>query len=514
MAPFIADDPRFGEMIRVATGESAPERIDTHGAAIFLAGGRAYKIKRPVSFPYMDLSTPAKRLAACEAEITLNRRTAPEIYLGLAPIHDHSTSLSLGAIGAPIDADGECMVVMREFDQDTLFDRLAARGRLGDNLVVGLAERIAEFHDRAEVMRDRGGSKEMRWVAEENLDELIDRTNVFDARDLTGLSAATREALDRLESKMDARMRAGFVRRCHGDLHLRNVCLVGGEPTIFDALEFNESLAITDTQYDLAYVLMDLLHRDRRAQACLLLNRYLERRPDHDGLSLLPFFVSVRAAVRAKVSLSMAAVQHDESDAQVLRSEARDYLDRAIQSLSPARPTIVAVGGFSGSGKSTVARALAPMLDPAPGAVALRSDVIRKEIMGVGDRVRLGSDGYTPHVSARVYATLADRAKVVVRSGFSAIGDATFTMAEGRTALARIAEAAGVQFAGFWLETDRDTMAARIAARADDPSDADAAILDRQLADGVENLDWIRLDARRPAEAIAADIATRLSKMA
>ena len=513
MDPFIADDPRFGEMIRVATGESAPERIDTHGAAVFLAGGRAYKIKRPVRFPYMDLSTPAKRLAACEAEITLNRRTAPEIYLGLAPIHDRATSLTLGEIGAPIDADGECMVVMQEFDQDTLFDRLAARGQLDDDLVVGLAERIAVFHDGAEIMRDRGGSKEMRWVAEENLDELVDRTDVFDARDLTELGGRTKEALDHLESKLDARMRAGFVRRCHGDLHLRNVCLVEGAPTIFDALEFSESLAITDTQYDLAYVLMDLLHRDRRAQACKLLNRYLERRPDHDGLSLLPLFVSIRAAVRAKVSLSMATVQHNESDAQVLRGEARDYLDQALQSLSPARPVIVAVGGFSGSGKSTVARALAPMLKPAPGAIALRSDVIRKEIMRVDDLVPLGPNGYTPDVSDRVYATLTNRAEVVVRNGFSAIGDATFTKAEGRTALARIADAAGAKFAGFWLETDRDTMAARIGTRTADPSDADAAILDRQLAEGAGDLDWIRLDARRPAEVIAADIVTRLAKM-
>jgi aminoglycoside phosphotransferase family enzyme/predicted kinase len=510
---FIADDPRFANMIATAAGSDRIERIDTHGAAIFLAGSHAYKIKRPVQFPYMDLSTPSKRRAACAAEIRLNRRTAPQIYLGLAPVADVGERLVLGEVDAPIDADAECVVVMRQFDQATLFDRLAASDQLSDGLVVGLAERIAAFHDEAEVLSDRGGGAQaMRWVAEENLEELTEWAKVLDPQDVAQLRMLTIGALDRLSSLMDTRLADGHVRRCHGDLHLRNVCLIDGTPTLFDALEFNESLAITDTQYDLAYVLMDLLHRDRRVQANFLLNRYLERRPDYEGLALLPFFMSVRASVRAKVSLSMSAVQTSDSSSLALQDEANDYLRWAIAILSPVQPRAIAIGGFSGSGKSTIARALAPMLEPAPGATTLRSDVIRKSLLGVDDHTRLGSKGYGADVSRQVYEILIDRAETTVRGGFSAIGDATFTKAEGRDAFAQAVEACGVRFFGFWLDADQETLVSRVTSRTGDPSDADAEVVRRQLDAGVGELDWVHLDANRSAVDIAADIATRVTK--
>ncbi len=510
---FVADDPRFAAMISACADGAAVERIDTHGAAVFLAGSFAYKVKRPVAFAYMDLSTPEKRRAACEAEIRLNRRTAPDIYLGLAPIHHDPTSLMLGAVGDPIDAGGECVVVMRRFDQDTLFDRLAEQRRLGDDHVLGLAEAIATFHDTAEVIRDRGGAEEMRWVVEENLSELAEGTGVFDAGDLERLADLTRARMDGAAATIDVRMAGGFVRWCHGDLHLRNVCLVDGRPTIFDALEFNESLAITDTMYDLAYALMDLLHRGLRRQACLLLDRYLERFADDEGLALLSFFMSVRAAVRAKVSLSMAAVQTEPSAAATCRTEAKDYLQRAIAFLAPVTPRIVAIGGLSGSGKSTVARALAPFLTPAPGAVVLRSDVIRKTLLGIGDLAPLGPDGYAPAVSQQVYDTLIARSRSIAASGFSVIADATFTKLEGRAALASAAAALGVKFVGFWLEADAATLLSRVAARRNDPSDADAGVVRRQLAEDLGAIAWTHLDATQPAAKTAEDIVARMGKM-
>ncbi len=510
---FIADDPRMVAAIRDAAGDGRPERIDTHGAAVFLAGSFAYKIKRPVAFPYMDLSTQEKRRAACEAEIRLNRRTAPDIYLGIAPLRRDADSLTIGAVGDPIAFGDECVVVMRRFDQHTLFDRMAARGRLGADLVLGLAEAIATFHNRAEVIRDRGGPKEMGWVVEENIEELSRRTDVFAIDDLNRLATLTRAAVERLAATMKARMAAGFVRHCHGDLHLRNVCLFEGAPTIFDALEFNDTLAVTDTMYDLAYVLMDLLHRGLPGPACALLNRYLERFSDDGGLVLLSFFMSVRAAVRAKVSLSMADVQSDPSAAETLRGEAQDYLARAIGFLERKAPAVVAVGGLSGSGKSTVARALAPHLAPAPGAIVLRSDVIRKTLMGVEETERLGPAGYAPEVSQRVYDTLVGRAQTIAAAGFSVVADATFTKSDGRTAIADAAATVGCSFAGYWLDADPDTLVARVAARVNDPSDADAAVVRRQLADDVGVLDWVRLDGRRPASAIAGEIAALVGKM-
>ena len=444
----------------------------------------------------------------------MNRRTAPEIYLGLAPLLTEGSLWSLGDLGAPVGAQDECVVLMRRFDQNTLFDRLAEKGRLEDDLMVGLAERIAAFHDDAAVVKDRGGAREMRWVAEENLEELTARDDIFDLSDLAQLRDRTMHAIVRFEGLMDQRMAQGFVRHCHGDLHLRNVCLVDGHPTIFDALEFNEALAITDTQYDLAYVLMDLLHRNHRRQASLLLNRYLERRPDHNGIALLPFFMSVRAAVRAKVSVSMAAVQHERASAAALFDEARDYLRRAVGFLDPARPIVVALGGFSGSGKSTVGRALAPLLSPAPGAVILRSDVMRKTLLGIDDLTRLGPEGYTPAVSQQVYDQLFAGAEVVAQSGFSVIADATFTQAEGRTAIAQHVAAIGVPFIGFWLDADRKTLVNRVTARQGDASDADAEVVEHQLKSEIGPLDWTRVDARRPAAEIAEEIARRVAEIA
>lgn len=511
---FIADDPRIVAAIREAAHDGQLERIDTHGAAVFLAGAFAYKIKRPVAFPYMDLSTPQKRRAACEAEIRLNRRTAPGIYLGIAPLRRDSESLTIGAVGDPITAGDECVVVMRRFDQSTLFDRLASRGRLDTDMVVGLAEAIATFHGRAEVVGKRGGAKEMRWVVEENIEELFPRADVFAADDLERLAARTRAAMDRLAATMDERMGAGFVRHCHGDLHLRNVCMFEGVPTIFDALEFNDALAVTDTMYDLAYVLMDLLHRGLAVQATALLNRYLERFSDDQGLALLPLFMSVRAAIRAKVSLSMADVQSDPSAAESLRNDAKDYLARAIGFLEPRAPVMVAVGGLSGSGKSTVARALAPHLAPAPGAVVLRSDVIRKALMGVGETERLGPAGYTREVSQRVYDAVVNRAERIAAAGFSVVADATFTKAAGRTAIADAAARVGCPFTGYWLDADPGTLVARVDARTNDPSDADGVVVRRQLADDIGDLDWTRIDGRRAAAAIADEIANSVRKIA
>ena len=511
---FVADDPRMVAAIRDAAGDGRPERIDTHGAAVFLAGSFAYKIKRPVAFPYMDLSTQVKRRAACEAEIRLNRRTAPDIYLGIAPLRRDADSLTIGAVGDPIAASDECVVVMRRFDQDTLFDRLAARGRLDTETVRGLAEAIAIFHDRAEIVRDRGGAKEMRWVVEENIEELAADTEVFAPDALKRLFALTRAAMDRFAATMDSRMAAGFVRHCHGDLHLRNVCMFEGAPTIFDALEFNDVLAVTDTMYDIAYILMDILHRGLVEQANALLNRYLERFNDDQGLALLPFFMSVRAAVRAKLSLSMADVQGDSGAEKSLRDDAKDYLARAIGFLETRAQMVIAVGGLSGSGKSTVARALAPRLAPAPGAIVLRSDVIRKALLGVADTERLGPAGYAPEVSQRVCDTVVRRAESVARAGFSVVADATFTKPAGRVAIADAAGRAGCPFAGFWLEADADTLVARVDARTGDPSDADGAVVRRQLADDIGEHDWTRIDGRRAVAASANEIVSSVRKIA
>ena len=211
---------------------------------------------------------------------------------------------------------------------------------------------------------------------------------------------------------LDERRASGFVRQCHGDLHLRNIVLLDGRPTLFDGVEFNDKIACTDVLYDLAFLLMDLWRRGLPRHANAVWNRYLSDTGDLDGLSLLPLFLSCRAAVRAKTSATAARLQPDARRGNELQALAREYLAMAERLLHPPRPCLVAVGGFSGTGKSTLALGLAPSVGAVPGAVVIRSDEIRKRLSGVSPLDRLGPEGYSSEMSERVYATVAERARL------------------------------------------------------------------------------------------------------
>jgi aminoglycoside phosphotransferase family enzyme/predicted kinase len=476
IATFLAD-PR-------SHGGAAVERIDTHGSMVFLVGDRVLKLKRAVHFPYMDYGTPARRAAACEAEVRLNRRTAPSLYLGVAPVLRRADGgLALGPVSETAEGDAEdWLVVMARVDQDTLFDRMAECCALTPDLMRSLADAIAAFHASAERFTDRGGAATMRWVVEDNFAELGERPDLFDPARMAALAERSRSALDRHAALLDRRRDQGLVRFCHGDLHLRNICLVAGRPTLFDCIEFNGDIAIIDVLYDQAFLLMDLEHRGLRPLANALFNRMIERTGDIDGLVLLPLFLSTRAAVRAKVE---ASAGRDLA--------ARSYFDTAVKAIQPPGPKLVAVGGLSGSGKTTVARVLAPGIGPAPGAVVLRSDVLRKELHGVAETDRLPPDAYTPETTRRVYAELAERARRIVAAGHGVIVDAVHARPEERAALEDVAHALGVPFRGIWLEADPETLIARVRSRTGDASDADEDVVRRQLAYDIGQLSWHRI---------------------
>src|SRR4051794_36338996 len=250
-------------------GGAGVERIDTHGSMVFMAGDRVYKLKRAVRFPYMDYGTPEKRAAACEAEVRLNRRMAPSLYLGVAPVlRGADGGLVLGPVSDTAQGDAvDWVVVMARVDQDTLFDRMAERGALTPDLMRRLADAIAEFHASAERFTDRGGSSAMRWVVDGNIAEMAERPDLFEPDQLAVLADRSRTALDRHSALLDRRRDQGLVRFCHGDLHLRNICLVEGQPTLFDCIEFNDDIAIIDVLYDQAFLLMDLEYRGLRTLA-------------------------------------------------------------------------------------------------------------------------------------------------------------------------------------------------------------------------------------------------------
>jgi predicted kinase len=359
----------------------------------------------------------------------------------------------------------------------------------------------------------------MAWVIDGNaagFDEF--GSGCFDAAAARRVTRDARAVLGRAAALLDRRRSAGFVRQCHGDLHLRNIVLLDGVPTLFDAVEFNDEISCVDVLYDVAFLLMDLWRRALPVHANRLFNRYLFETGELEGVSLLSLFLSCRAAVRAKTSATAAALHEDATRRDALQRLAREYLDLAGRLLHPPQPALVAVGGLSGSGKSTLALALAPLIGAAPGAVVLRSDEIRKQLCGVPSFERLGPEGYRPEVSARVYETMSARARAVLRGGHSVILDGVYARRENRREIAHLAAATSVPLIGFWLEAPEPVLMARAAGRLNDPSDADASVIRVQAAQDTGMIEWRRLDASRSPEAVfheaMASLRGRLSEHA
>ena len=468
------------------------EEIATHISYIFVGRDRAWKLKRAVKLPYADFATPEQRLECCEREVTLNRRTASAHYIGIRRITRTARGVEFDGSGALVDA----VVEMRRFDQEMLFDRLAMRGELSGPLMDRLAAAIAQLH--AACPEDpRPGSDRVADVLAVN-EAALASTTVFPGDEVANFNAAFRAAAQAHKATLDARARAGRVRRAHGDLHLRNIFLEEGEPVIFDCIEFNDALATVDLLYDLAFLLMDLRHRGLHGLANRVMNRYLDLTGDEAGLMLLPFFMALRAAVRAHVT---ATGIEAGSDTPAKRQEARAYFDLARDLLRPRPAVMVAVGGLSGSGKSTVAEAAAPGIGAGAGARCLSSDRLRKARFGVAPDTRLPPTAYRPEISAEVYGEMAERAQKLAAAGVAVVADAVFARPAEREAIAEAARRAGVFFVGFWLDAPGGLLRDRVASRHGGPSDADVAVLEAQLKYDLGALDWTHLDATlAPAE--------------
>ena len=479
---FVVEDQ--SETIAALEKRLAPaKRIDTHGAVVFLSGDRAYKLKRAVKFPYMDFSTAERRRAMCEAEVDINRRLAPEIYLGVEP------------------AGSDWVVVMRRFDEDGLLDRMAERGTLTPEIMAALGERIARYHEGLAPIRDGfGRPDDYRHSVAADIRQMLEQGARLDPPTSEALAEKMPAALEPYIDLVARRVDAGAIRRCHGDLHLRNIVLLpnspGGKPVPFDAIEFSERIANIDVLYDLSFTLMDLCERKLRPLANRLLNEWLWRiaeLPDashEEALALLPMFLSRRASIRAFVDAQAAAVSDGDT------SRARDYQRVALRFLDPAPPRLMAVGGLSGSGKTTTALHLAPEIGRTPGAVVVRSDVERKRLAGVPLEERMPAGSYTPDASAKTYAAMFERAERVLRVGHSVVLDAVFAKPEERDAAEALARKVGVPFEGLWLDIPKDVAQARVAARKGDASDATPAVVDRQFGYNLGEIRWRRQPPR------------------
>lgn len=469
-----------------------PVRIDTHAAIVFLAGEYAYKMKRAVRYPFLDFSTLARRRAVCEAEIVLNRPNAPELYIDTVPVVRRGGALVLGGKGSVV----EWLVRMRRFNPADTLDRVAERGELNDRLIADLVAAISRLHRNSPAGDGAAATRRLQDWMRGNIRELAESPDLIGPDQVGRLGRVSQAEFDRLHDLLLARGRAGFVHRCHGDLHLRNIVLVDGRPVLFDALEFDEGLSTHDVLYDLAFLLMDLWQRGMHAEANRVLNRYLwlnGAAENIDGCALLPLLMSIRAAIRAKVALSTARLEGPQKADEDIAA-ARRYFAQAQAFLIPAEPALLAIGGLSGSGKTTVAAALAPDFGRAPGALHLRSDIERKLLMRVGETDRLPAAAYTPEVGDAVYACLRDKAGRALGAGISAVVDAVHGRPDEREAIAAVAAGHGVPFVGIWLEAPSATLIKRVAGRRDDASDADAVVVGQQLTRDPGPIDWHRVD--------------------
>jgi len=456
--------------------------IETHISRVFLSGSRAWKLKKAVTLPYVDFSTLEQRRIACEREVELNRRTAPELYLGVRAVgRDADGRLTLDGTAAPV----EWLVEMRRFDPGQTLDHVVARGGLDAETTEALAETIARFHQAAApVAMGAEAALSAALAANERAFAGLDPA-ALPAADLQDFRDALPAELARQAALLAGRQAAGHIRRGHGDLHLRNIVLIDGRPVLFDCLEFDDRLATCDTLYDFAFLLMDLLVNRQRALASRALNRYLEASDDYEGAGLLPLYIAVRAAVRCHI----VALKPETWP------QARQYLALARAALQPRLPQLIAIGGLSGTGKSTVARQIAPRLPGICGAVILRSDVIRKRLHGCPLDRRLPDSGYSAEAGRQTYATLYELARRLLAGGNTVILDAVFGQAGERAAAAALAAAAGAPFSGFWLTAPAEILMARVTSRHGDASDATADIVRWQQQMFGRAGDWRQIDA-------------------
>ncbi|MGJ8606032.1 MAG: AAA family ATPase [Marivita sp.] len=494
----------------LSDGKNLPERapvdvIRTHGAIVFLSGAAAYKIKRDVRYDYLDFSSLQKRHDMLRRELELNAPAAPSIYRDvIAVTQDADGHLHLDGTGDVV----EWVLRMHRFDTADALDKVAERGALDDAMAARLGETIAAYHENADPRGHTSGADLIHAIVDELNTAFATMHDALGRAPVARYRAGLERTFATLWTTLDARGQAGHVRRCHGDLHLRNIVLLEGVPTPFDALEFNETLGTCDVLYDLAFLLMDLRHKGLDRAANIVLNSYLmqSRTGDHHAaLSLLPLFVSMRAAIRAMVGVQAARLDPDD---MTRLPEARAYLAEALACLDPAPAHLIAIGGLSGTGKTVLAAALAPLIGAAPGAVHLRSDLERKKLFGVAPLTPLPPPAYGPEASAQVYAIMRDKARAVLSGGHCVVLDATWRGEDERACLPALAREAGARFTGFWLVAETAVLETRVSARHGDASDADAAVVGQQARQTHAPASWARIDASgSPDETIARVLA-------
>lgn len=471
------------------------ELIETHISWVLLTGRYAYKIKKNIRFDFLDFSTLKKRHFYCQEELRFNSRFAPGLYLDVVPI--------TGTAQTPkIDGSGEIIeyaVRMKQFDGSRLLSHIADQGRLSDTMIDQLADLTADFHCRASIdtANDHFGTpQEINHWFQGNVTNI--RPLIHHGKLLEQISELARwgdQALLKHAGLMELRKKNGFIRECHGDLHLGNITLINHKVTPFDGIEFNPSLHWIDVISEIAFVVMDLQQRGLNRLAYRFLNRYLSRTGDYAGITLLPYYLVYRALVRCKIALLRWQQHQKQQDLH----EAETYAGLAAAYSKPAPPRLCITHGYSGSGKSTFSSQLAEQL----GMIHLRSDVERKRLISgqnTGNPVNEGA--YTAENVQLVYVRLAELASSMLEAGFTVLVDAAFLQASQRSLFAELAAKKQLTFVILDFHAPVEALKQRISARqqaGNDASEATLAVLEHQLATAQV------LSATEPGEIISID---------
>ena len=474
--------------------------VQTHISWVLLTGSFAYKVKKPMNFGFLDFTTPQKRAHFCREELRLNRRFAPELYLAVLPLgRDAGQSWRFCDEARAEDYT----LKMREFPQDALWRQCFEAGTLTTQMMARLGRLLAGIHKDAPAgpeIAHFGDIEEVRQVISDNYGasrSFLDNLQTRDQLDQT--SAFTRSFLATHKDLLCHRRDNGFIKECHGDLHLNNICNYNNDIHIFDCIEFNREFRCIDPIYDVAFLMVDLLVRDRRDFAYAFFNAWLEWSGDYDGACLLPLYCSMRAYVRAKIySFQTVDEQIADQERSLAAEKAKHFYRQAWQCTQAENQNIWVVCGLSGSGKSTVATYLAQMM----GAVHIKSDALRKHMVGIAPDRAAPAAAYETSMSRRVYEKMTELAVRLAREGVSVVLDAKYDRKSLRRSLTKAANKWDIQASFIWCCASKDVLEQRLRERTGDVSDATPALIPQQLRhqqpiEASENLTWLELNTEK-----------------